>query len=178
MTTAAPDPLWVTVDQVQREPATIAWQADEAARRAIAERLEIPRILALTGSLRVTPVDGEGLRVEGALTAQVELTCSASGDEFVEDLADSIDVTFVPDADQAGTSGGGAFDMIVEPGSDDAPEPLTDGRIDAVEVIVESLALALPITPRRPDLEFQDVEIGDVEPPEGPLAGLRKLLDH
>ncbi len=55
-----------------------------------------------------------------------------------------------------------------------------DGVIDLGEVVAESLALALDPYPRRPGVEFKDVEIAGPKPPQSndpasPFAALAQL---
>ena len=75
-----------------------------------------------------------------------------------------------------------ADDEEVEIPEDDTLEPLGE-VIDAAEVAIEALSLALPLYPRAPGVELGAVQ---VSPPDAaplqdadlkPFAGLAKLMD-
>ena len=132
---------------------------------AIAARLHIPAVHALSCRWRLQP-DARGRVVaDGHLTARVEQECVVSLEPLAVDVVHDFRVVFLPsDAADA------------EPDAPDSPDilPYDGPTIDLGEATVEELALALDPFPRRPDAELPSAETpGSAVHPFAALGRLR-----
>jgi len=130
---------------------TITVEADAAERAALAARLGVPHLAALTCRFRLRPVSmGPGVRTgagpragvvmaEGALRARVTQVSVVSLDEFEADVAEDFLVCFVPEDRETAD---------LDPESVDEM-PYAGDAIDLGEAAAEQLALALDPYPRR-----------------------------
>lgn len=156
-------------DHVPSGGSAVVLEADGAARAALARHLDISAVAALRAELAVRPWRGDGLTVEGRLTAEVVQTCVVT----LEPVTNAIDTTiadyYAPDPEAAARA---------EPSAPDADdiEPLIGGRVDLGALVVEHLSLALDPYPRRPGVAFQDIEADtDRQDAESPFARLGAL---
>jgi uncharacterized metal-binding protein YceD (DUF177 family) len=152
-----------SVERISAEPAECA---------ALAERFGLPAVHGLEAELQVSRWRGEGLKVKGSFTADVEQTCVVTLDIFRSTLLDGFESYFLP----AGSSAGADSLAIAE---GDA-EPFENGIIDMGEAVAEAVALALDPYPKKPGVTFEDViEEAPSEPEkpaeESPFAGLAQL---
>jgi uncharacterized metal-binding protein YceD (DUF177 family) len=138
----------------------------------LAERFGLPALHHLEAELQVSRWRGEGLKIKGRFTADVEQTCVVSLDVFRSTLTDDFENYFLP----AGSSAGADRLAIAE---GDA-EPFENGIIDMGEAVAEAVALALDPYPKRPGINFTDVIEEEPSEPEkpaeaNPFAGLARL---
>lgn len=172
----------VQVDRVGPEGILLQLSANPAQREAIARQLMIPAVLHLTAQVRVVPdpaQEGHFL-LKGQFEAEVEQTCVVSlepvrqrvGESFLRRFATSVSM-------ESGTDPGEDDEEWIDPEADDPPDPLPDGTVDAGEVVVEALALALDPYPRKPGAGLPEGYRPD--PSEdakiSPFAVLAKLKD-
>ena len=108
---------------------------------AIAARLQIPRVHALTCRWVLRPGPGGRVAAEGALRARVEQECVVSLDPFPVTVEHAFKVVFLP-----------AASADAEPDEPDSPDilPYDGPALDLGEAAVEELALALDPFPRKP----------------------------
>lgn len=152
------------VDRVPRGGCNekIAADADEC--KALAIRLGLPQIHALSAELLVTPWRGMGVKVEGKLAADLEQVSVVSLEAFRGQVEFPIERYFM-------TAG------AVEQNMDAEIDPIENDHVDLGEVVAETLALELDPYPRRPGEAFGG--IAPVEPPSpvppSPFASLARL---
>jgi hypothetical protein len=127
---------------------------------ALADRLQLPAVSALTCCFRLRPAPGGTIAAEGWLDAVVTQTCVVSLEEFAAPVSEHFVIRFVP----AGSEGDD-----IDPESDDEI-PYSDGVIDLGETATEQLALALDPWPRKPDATLPDAAIDE---PTSPFSALR-----
>jgi uncharacterized metal-binding protein YceD (DUF177 family) len=159
------------VSRVPPQGSTEQISAEPKERADLARRLGLPALHGLQAELRVSRWRGEGLKIKGHITADLEQTCVVSLDIFRSLLTDDFEGYFLP----AGSAAGAA---LIEEGD---AEPFQNGVIDMGEVVAEAVALAIDPYPRKPGVAFADViedkqtsEPGKAE--EGnPFAGLDVL---
>lgn len=153
------------------EGRTLAYEANEAERAALAERFGIPAIRALTGTLTLAK-KGANIAATGNFEAEVVQECAVSGEPFTHTIAEDMALTFVPPRHYA------AVEEPVEVGSDELDEIEYDGQqIDLGEAIAQSLALAIDPYAEGPDADRVRKEEGLEEPEaSGPLAEALKGL--
>ena len=145
-------------DRVPKLGSTEKIKAEPEEMKALARRLQIPALHALSAEIRATPWRGGGLKLEGHLTADLEQVSVISLETFRETLA-------VPN-----------FRYFMPPGSltathedEDDADPIDNGWIDLGEVTTEVLALDLEPYPRKPGEAFAD-RIEAVEEPGEKLS--------
>lgn len=162
-------PLDVTRVPPQGSTETIAAEPRECAD--LARRFGLPALHALEAELKVSRWRGEGLKIKGRFSADLDQTCVVSLDTFRSVLADEFEGYFLP----AGSAAGAA---LIEEGD---AEPFENGIIDMGEVVAEAVALALDPYPKKPGVTFADV-IEDEgaadsgkEAERNPFSGLESL---
>jgi hypothetical protein len=147
--------------------------AEPQERADLARRFGLPALHSLEAELRISRWRGEGVKIKGRFTADLDQTCVVSLDIFRSLLSDGFESYFLP----ARTSAG-AESAVIEEGD---AEPFVNGIIDMGEVVAEAVALVLDPYPKKPGVSFADV-IEDDGPsraensPQGhPFAGLERL---
>jgi hypothetical protein len=161
-------PLDVTRVPPQGSTEKISAEPKECAD--LARRFGLPALHGLEAELKVSRWRGEGLKIKGRFTADVDQTCVISLDIFRSLLTDDFEGYFLPAAGAAGAA-------VIEEGD---AEPFENGIIDMGEAVAEAVGLALDPYPRKPGVTFADV-IEDEPAGSGkaeetkPFAGLDAL---
>jgi uncharacterized metal-binding protein YceD (DUF177 family) len=153
----------LSADQIGLSGVLFVVDATEAECAALAARMQIPAVLSLHCSFRLTPWISGGFLAKGELKARVVRTCVVSMDDFETDVAESFSVRFVP----AGTES-----EDVDPDDDDEI-PFDRNVLDLGDAAAEQLALNLDPYPRRPDAALPEVEPEDAPHPFQALSKLR-----
>jgi uncharacterized metal-binding protein YceD (DUF177 family) len=139
----------------------------------LARRFGLPALHSLEAELKVSRWRGEGLKIKGRFTADLDQTCVVSLDIFRSLLAGEFESYFLP----AGSSGGAEIALIEE---GDAVA-FDNGIIDMGEVVAEAVALALDPYPKKPGISFADMIEDEQASGAGkdaernPFAGLQTL---
>ena len=116
-------------------------------KAALARRLDLVSLDALTAQLRFEPTDeAEGaIRVTGTIRAELVQSCVVTLQPVPRTLSESISVLYAPlPAEQPEHE----VEVLAE---DDEAEPLPEDGIDVGEAVTEHLALFLDPYPRHPD---------------------------
>jgi uncharacterized metal-binding protein YceD (DUF177 family) len=144
--------------------------ADEAERKAVAERLRLASLDRLEAHA-VLDREGTQVRARGRVRAALEQSCIATGEPVAEHVDEAFDIRFVP-APVDGTP-----DEEIELGPDDCDVVFYDGQaVDLGEAIADTLALAMQPYPRSPNAEDALKQAGVLSEAEaGPFAALAKL---
>lgn len=138
----------------------------------IAKHLELVGVQKLTADVALTRWRGKGVRLAGALKADVTQSCVVTLDPIEEHVEVEFERSFFPDDAPGREQAEGAHEIFVDPEAEDPAEPL--GReIDVGEILVEELSLSLDPYPRKPGVEFKG-DADDVAR-ENPFAKLAKL---
>ena len=157
------------LDQI-REGQRIGLVADEAERKAVAERLGLPRIERFEAHAALSRV-GDVVRVRGRVAAALDQSCVVTGEPVAAHVDEPFEIAFVPAPE------GGAPDEEVELGSADCDVVFHDGAtIDLGEAVADTLALALDPYPRSAGAEAALRDAGVLsEEQAGPFAALAQL---
>lgn len=124
--------------------------ADDLARAAVAERLQIVAVEALYATFDITPLIGGGLRAKGAIDAGLKRICVVTDEPFTEQVAETFILRILDD--EAALSD--------DPHPDDPDmEVAEDGRIDLSEVAIQQLSVAMAPYPRGPEADRQMAEM-------------------
>jgi uncharacterized metal-binding protein YceD (DUF177 family) len=164
----------VTVAQIPDTGLHRDFEADRAAREAMAEVGGLREVLAASASLDVMPKSGGRFHVTGHVRARIGQTCVVTLDPIENEIDEPIDLIFAPPEQIPELS-----DLVEEAAESDTeipdpPEPIVNGAIDLGRLATDALFLAVDPYPRRPDAVFQPpVEAAD--PNDHPFAALKAL---
>ena len=144
--------------------------ADEAERKAIAERLDLDGLQRLEAHATLTR-EGELIRAEGRLAAALAQRCVITGDPVAAHVDEPFTLSFQREPDSY------APDEEIELASDELDTIFYDGgEIDLGSAIADTLALGLDPFPRSAGAEAALKEAGVMsEEQAGPFAVLAKL---
>lgn len=149
----------VDIHDADRRDITV--QADAAECRAIAERLGLPALHALTCRLHLQAGPGGRPAAQGQMQARLRQVCVLTLEEFDAAIDAPFTLVFVP-------SGLAADDLDAE----DEDEVEYEGNaIDLGEAAVQQLALMLDPYPRKPGAVLPDSS----DAPDNPFAALNAL---
>ncbi|MGA9087804.1 MAG: DUF177 domain-containing protein [Bradyrhizobium sp.] len=174
MSKADPWSVPITVVQIPDTGLHRDFEADRAAREAMAEAAGLREILSAGASLDVTPESGGRVHVTGRVRARIGQTCVVTLDPIENELDEPIDLIFAPPEQIPDLS-----DLVDEAAESeteipDPPEPIINGVIDLGRLATDALFLAVDPYPRRPDAVFEPtVEAAD--PDDHPFAALKAL---
>ena len=152
----------VRVDEIG--PIGLAYDVDANVEEcvALAQRMHIPEIRALTCTFRLTPEYRGAFAALGRLRAIVVRTCVVSLDDFPVEIDEQFTIRFVPAGQETENPDPEVEDEV----------SYQDGVLDLGEATAEQLALSLEPYPRRPDAELP--QFGE-DKTENPFAVLRRL---
>jgi uncharacterized metal-binding protein YceD (DUF177 family) len=126
-----------------------------AEREALAERMQIPAIEALSCRFTLRPGPSDTFLATGELTARIVQTCVVTLDDFEASVTEPFTVRFVP----AGTE---SEEVDLE-GEDEIP--YENETLDVGEAAAEQLALSLDPYPRKPGAELpEDAQAESLNP--------------
>jgi len=154
---------------------SIEIEASAAERTAIAKRLGVPKIDLLSAGLVAEPWKGEGVRVHGEYRAVLEQTCVVTLEPIPVTLSEPVEVFFAAESAAPDQE----LEEMLDPEAPDPPEPLpASGFIEAGELVVQLLAVALDPYPRKPGAAFAGgpgAQTGTEPPENSPFAKLAAL---
>ena len=137
----------VSAEDVGRSGLALSFKAGIAERKALARRLDLLALDALTAELRFALANDTAgaIRVSGTIDARVTQRCVVTLEPVPQTLRESIDALYVPlPADSSERE-------VDVPAEGETPEPLPADGIDVAEMVAEHLALCLDPYPRHPD---------------------------
>ncbi|MFO0993352.1 MAG: DUF177 domain-containing protein [Hyphomicrobiales bacterium] len=153
----------IPADRIPREGSSETVAAEPKELIALAKRLDVPALHALTANLKVEPWRGGGLKITGRFRADLEQICVVTLDPFRDTLEGQVERIYLPEA-------------AVAASDEDEADHLVEGAADLGELVTEALALALDPYPRKPGVSFEGAEFGTESAPAGfaVLAALKK----
>ena len=134
---------------------------------AIAARLHIPAVGALSCRFHIGPLRGGVVAAQGRLSARVTRECVVTLEPFEADLRENFRIRFVP-ADRLADDD----DLLYLDADDEVP--YHGVHIDLGEAAVEQLALALDPYPRMQGAELPAPPAADDGAPASPFAALAR----
>jgi Large ribosomal RNA subunit accumulation protein YceD len=164
----------VAVEDIPETGLHIEIDAPEAVRAqlsALAGLRGLPRLSAVFDLAR----RGSGVRVTGRVNARVGQTCVVTLEPVDSELEESVDLKFAPQLAEsiqpkADTTG-------LHPAEEEAPEPLSDAKVDLGAIATEFLLLGIDPYPRKAGAEFSPIKSGDSSAkPFAALEALKKRL--
>ena len=140
----------VRINQIG-ETRTFSLAPDTETRRAIAKWLKILDLPRFEAELTLEPAR-VGWHLSGRLTARAIQACGLTLEPVEEEIADRFAMDFV-EADENADSAEVEVSL-----DEDAPDLVSDGRIDLSRHVLEHLSLALAPIPRKPGAVFEPPE--------------------
>jgi hypothetical protein len=174
MNDAKPAPVrpWhapVAVEDVPETGEHFDLTADPQTRDAVAKVAGLRDLPRFEASFDVSRQGGGGLRVAGHVAATVGQTCVVTLEPVTNEVAENVDLVFVPRA-SIGDAGGAA----TKPGATEYEmEPLVGGVVDLGALATEFLILGLDPYPRKAGAVFQPPQ--ETGPDETPFSALGAL---
>lgn len=150
------------------------FEADQAARVAMAEVAGLREILSASASFDMDLKRGGRVHITGHVRARIGQTCVVTLDPIENEIDEQIDLMFAPPEQISQLS-----DLIEEAAENDTeipdpPEPIINGVIDLGRLATDALFLAIDPYPRKPDAVFEPhVEAAD--PDDHPFAALKTM---
>ncbi|HBK06917.1 MAG TPA: hypothetical protein DDZ81_13910 [Acetobacteraceae bacterium] len=129
---------------------------------ALAIRMNLPAVLALSCAFHLTRESRDKVLARGVLHATITQTCVVSLETFDALIEEVFQVRFVPSGEES---------EDIDPDSDDEI-PFEGNFIDLGEAAAEQLGLALDPYPRMPGSEMPEIA---EDPEPHPFAALRRL---
>ncbi len=164
----------VRVNEVGKGGLEFTVEADEAERAAIAGRLGVERVGALTAQVTVKRWRQTGARLTAHVNGTMTRRCVVSLDEFEAPIDEQFEARYA-DPDDEIAMAAPEEELVLDPESEEPPEILEGGAFDAGEAIVQHLVLGLDPYPRKPGVEFEEVrESPGKISPFAVLSGLKK----
>jgi uncharacterized metal-binding protein YceD (DUF177 family) len=174
MITTDPWSVPVNVVQIPETGLHRDFEADRAAREAMAEVGGLREVLSASASLDVTPKTGGRFHVTGHVRARIGQTCVVTLDPIENEIDEPIDLVFappeqIPDLSELVDEATESVKEIPDP-----PEPIIRGVIDLGRLATDALFLAVDPYPRRPDAVFEP-PVEATDPNDHPFAALKAL---
>jgi hypothetical protein len=146
-------------------------QADEAARAAITQALDLESLDELRADLDLSAWF-DGVRIDGRWRASITQICGVS----LEPFATGLEGEFVVHAVPAGSPHAPSLEreVVIDPLADDPPDVLDGDLVGLGGYVVEHLALEIDPFPRRPGAEFAPPESPAERSPFSVLEGLKR----
>ena len=138
-------------------------KATDAECAALAHRMKLPGLLALSCDFRLERDGAGSLLAHGHLLARVVQVCVVSLDEFTDTVEERFVVRCVEQGQESEQAEPEALDEI----------GYADGILDLGEAAAEQLALALDPYPRAPGAEMPDITDAPTAHPFAALTGRR-----
>lgn len=148
------------LERIPRAGLTLEVAAEAAECAALATRMAIPAVLALSCRFDLAAGPGGLVLASGQLKALTRRICVVSLDEFDTETEERFRLRFVP---------AGRESEDDDPNSDDEV-PYQGGLIDLGEAAAEQLALALDPWPRKPGARLPEAD----EAAQRPFAALAR----
>lgn len=166
----------VRIDKLPTGGRTIAVDANEDERRAIAEVMKIVSVEQFVARLSVVPFRG-GLRAQGHLDASVTQASVVSFEPVSESISEEIDRVFLPAPRDSQAPAPGS-EIFIDLENDDFPDHIDGPEVDLSALLLETLALALDPYPRRPGENLDSLGLAPGDGEQGPFAKLARLKDQ
>jgi hypothetical protein len=115
-----------------------------------------------------------GIRVTGRLTASVTQPSVVTLEPLTQEIAEPIDRIFLPGG-QKNYAGPANAEVFVDLEGEDVPDHFEGNEADLSELIVETLALAVDLYPREPDVSLEDTGFKPDLDETSPFAALKAL---
>jgi hypothetical protein len=154
----------VRVDRIPKMGSYEKIASEPKEHPALAKRLGLVAVHSVKAEIRATPWRGGGIKLSGAVVADIEQTSVVSLESFRSTV--TFDVLRYYLSEGSALPGDGDEDIDV----------ISNGEIDLGEVATETIGLELDPYPRKPGEEFSGFEVAGEAPVAkvSPFAALKK----
>lgn len=142
-------------------------------RVAIAALIGVTSVDALTASLHAIKFRG-GFRVTGTVKAQITQPSVVSLEPVTQSIDEPVDRIFLPSGEKEYAGPAGA-EVFVDLEGEDLPDHFEGNEADLTDLVVETVALAVDLYPRRDGESLADVVPQADDLAEKPFAALAAL---
>jgi len=152
-------------------------EADEKARRELAQNHGIVHIHSFVGDFQLTPSSQGGIVLTGRIVADIVQRCVISGEEIPGRIDTDVEVVFMPqEAAPTADKHLEEVELFLDVEQDDKIEMIHGNMIDIGAVAEEFFELALDPYPRKEGATFSPkIETQAQDAPVSPFAVLAKL---
>lgn len=166
----------IAIDRVGLKEKTFTLEADEKERKALAKRLGIPEVTAMTADIRLKLIQG-GKRVllKGTVRAALVQICVVTLEPVDTEVDEEFTRLFSVETDRQ------PAEVVIDLTEEDPPEPVENGQIDIGEAAAEHLALAMDPFPRAAGVSFEPPpELAQQDAPTEPVKAnpFEMLAEH
>jgi uncharacterized protein DUF177 involved in 23S rRNA accumulation len=154
----------IAVERVGPAGLDVMVEATATECAAVARRMNLPAVLALTCLFHLERATAGTLLAYGKLAARIVQTCVISLEDFTATIEERFAVRCVPEGEESDDTDPEALDEI----------SYADGILDLGEAAAEQLALALDPYPRAPDAVLPDIPDDPAAQPFGAFSALRR----
>lgn len=152
----------IRVDEIDKTPKSYFLSASEEDRAHIARRLNVVSVDELSATLNIVRGGVGRIEVEGQLKAKVIQECVVTlepleawiEEDFDAWFADTDSTVSFVKAKKEQQSRKGHVEVELTPENED-PEPIVDGNIEAGELVVQYLSLAINPYPKAEGVQFE-----------------------
>lgn len=155
----------IPIDRVGPRGLDVTVEATAAECAALAERMNLPALRALTCVFHLSREGQTRVLAEGHLRADVVQTCVITMEDFDASLEEVFRVRFVPAGEER-------EEIDLE---EDDEVPFEGATLDLGEAAAEQLGLALDPYPRAPGAELPEIDEDAEAHPFGALGNLKRL---
>ena len=146
---------------------------DEAERAVLAEKLGVSSVDRLEVRLHAVKFRG-GMRVTGRLAGAVTQPSVVTLEPIVQEIAEPIDRVFLPGGEKEYAVSANA-EIFVDLSGEDIPDHFEGNEADLTALIVETLALAVDLYPRREGESLDELGLKPDVEETSPFAALKAL---
>lgn len=154
----------IAIERVGSAGLDVMVEAGAAECAAVARRMNLPAVLALTCRFHLERDSADTVLAFGTLVARLVQTCVVSLEDFTATIEECFTVRCVPDGEESHGADPEALDEIT----------YADGMLDLGEATAEQLGLALDPYPRAPDAVLRDLPDDPEAQPFAALDALRR----
>jgi uncharacterized metal-binding protein YceD (DUF177 family) len=168
-----------SLDKLGDRSASMAIEANESERAALAKRFGVLGIEALSAKFKLKRVRaGRAVRLEGAVEGTLTQACVVTLAPVRQTVREKFVTLYVPEADlkpiEMDGEGGVTLDAFL--GDEELEEALPEGPLDLGEIAAQEFAVAIDPYPRSPGAAFR-ADWGAAPERVSPFADLKAKIE-
>ena len=160
----------IRLDDVGEKGRHVELDAGETVRAALAKPAGVDAIERLVARLDLTRRGRDRLHVSGEVSGTVRQTCVVTLEAVVNDIKETIDVTFAPSREPISQSA----ELDIDAAPSEEVEPLVGNTVDLGLIATEFFILGIDPYPRKPGVAFEAPKAA-ADPASHPFAALAAL---
>ena len=134
----------------------IKYSANEAERGAIAQAYDLLAVESFDVECLVAPWKGDGVKLSGTIVAKIDQPCAVTAEPLKQVVTEDIDFIYLPEGSRLLRPPTiEDHELVLDPLSDDVPEPFTGDSINLAAAWLETFALGIDPFARIDGAEFE-----------------------